>query len=180
MRRTINETLEALQRQVQAWASGAPADIRVMVYPPESEAAMLDQLPRFADQLAQEGRPVDLVDIGQRFAEQLEQSPERLESIAKLEATKPGQAVEDLGVLARREVYRTLETDLPDGAVCRVLCNIGSLATLVSYSAITNEYFGSGERKAPATVIAFPGEGDDRSLNLMNLRTDTNYRVARI
>lgn len=180
MRRTVNETLEALQRQVKSWADGAAPDLRVMVYPPEYEAAMLQRLPPFANELSEAGHPIDVVDIGQRFAESLEANPTRLTSIVKLESEKPDRAAEDLGVLAQRVVHQTLQAELPDKAVCRVLINVGSLATLVSYSAITNEYFGSSERQAPATVIAFPGEGDERSLNLLNLRVDTNYRVARI
>jgi hypothetical protein len=151
-----------------------------MVYPPEYEATMLDRLPRFADERAEEGLPIDLVDIGQRFADNMVANPNRLESVIALEHTKPQQAAEDLGVLARRVVEAVLESELPPGVVCRVLSNIGALATLVSYSAITNEYFGSQERKVPATVLAFPGQGDERSLNLLNLRADTNYRVARI
>jgi hypothetical protein len=180
MRRTVGEALDALRRQAKAWADGGVADIRVMVYPPEFEAAVLDRLPPFAAELAKEGTPIDVVDIGQRFASSLEATPKRLEAVVKLEQTKPGQAAEDFGVLARRVVFQALEADLPDGAVCRVLCNVGALASVVSYSAITNEYFGSTERHAPATVIAFPGEGDDRSLNLLNLRVDTNYRAGRI
>lgn len=180
MRRTVNETLEALRRQVQSWAAGGSPDIRVMVYPPEFEAAMLDRLPRFVEELAKEDLRVELVDIGHRFADSLGKSPARVESIVKLERTKPGQAAEDFAILARREVHRALGVELPNGAACRVLCNVGALATLVSYSAITNEYFGSNERSAPATVIAFPGDGDERSLNLLKLRVDTNYRVARI
>ena len=180
MRRTVNETLEALRRQVRAWAEGGSPEIRVMVYPPEFEATMLDRLPSFAAELAAEGVPVDLVDVGQRFVQSLDKSPQRLEAVVKLEATKPSQAADDAGVLARRVVHDILEAELPDGAVCRVLSNVGALAPLVSYSAITNEYFGSTERIAPATVIAFPGDGDERSLNLMGLRVDTNYRVGRI
>jgi hypothetical protein len=180
MRRTVNETITALRRQVEAWANGAAPDIRVMVYPPEYEAAMLERLPGFAQDLAEAGLPMDVVDIGLRFADSVDEAPARFEGIKALEAAKPERAAEDLGVLAQRVVHQALQADLPDGAVCRVLINVGALATLVSYSAITNEYFGSTERQAPATVIAFPGEGDDRSLNLLGLRVDTNYRVARI
>lgn len=180
MRRTVSETLDALRRQALAWSEGAAPDIRVMVYPPEHEAAMLNRLPGFVDDLAVQGLKVDLVDIGTAFVESLERAPARVENVVKLESTKPAQAAEDLGVLARRVVHQVIEADLPSGTVCRVICNVGTLATLVSYSAITNEYFGSTERRAPATVIAFPGEGDERSLNLMHLRVDTNYRVARI
>lgn len=180
MRRTIGETLAALRRQVREWANGAQPDIRVMVYPPEDEAAMLARLPEFVAELASEGLIVDLVDLGKRFVESMDASPHRLETVVKLEQAKPDQAAEDIGVLARRVVHKAIEADLPEGAVCRVLCNVGALASVVSYSAITTEYFGSTERRAPATVIAFPGEGDERSLNLMNLRLDTNYRVARI
>ena len=50
--------------------------------------------------------------------------------------------------------------------------------------AITNEIVGDGTSAAEAApvpiVLAFPGEGDDRALNLLHLRADTNYRVPRL
>lgn len=180
MRRTIDETLEALHRQVRAWSEGAAADIRVMVYPPEQEPTMLERLPSFSEALNKEGLTIDLVDIGQRFREAMEGAPARLTGVRALEAEAADQAVNDFSRLAHRTVEETLESPLPDGAVCRVLSNIGALATLVSYSAITNDYSGSTDRQVPPTVMAFPGDADERSLNLLGLRVDTNYRVARI
>ena len=72
MRRTIEDALLALRQQVQAWAGGAPADVRVFVYPPEWEALMLARLPIWADARAAEGLAVELVDVGQEFAAQVD------------------------------------------------------------------------------------------------------------
>jgi hypothetical protein len=83
-------------------------------------------------------------------------------------------------VLGNEAIEGVLRTPLADGLVCRLLVNTGALATFVSYSAITNELHGSSEGPMVPTAIAFPGEADERSLNLLGLRPDTNYRVPRI
>ena len=55
MRRSIGDALLALRTQVKAWSEGAPADIRVFVYPPEWEAMMLQRLPAWAETQATTG-----------------------------------------------------------------------------------------------------------------------------
>ena len=86
----------------------------------------------------------------------------------------------DLGVIGTRAVTRLLQPPLPEGVVCRLAINTGALAAFVSYAAITNGAPRFVEHPSVATVLAFPGEADERSLNLLGLRVDTNYRVARI
>ena len=67
----------------------------------------------------------------------------------------------------------------------RLLVNAGALGAFVSYSSLANALDGAspasseGHVGAP-TVLAFPGESDARSLSLMNLHPDANYRVPRI
>ncbi len=78
-----------------------------------------------------------------------------------------------------RWLTKLLSTPLEPPAVCRLLVNTGALGTFVSYSAITNALHGGTALTAPA-ALAFPGEGDERYLNLLGLRVDTNYRVPRI
>jgi hypothetical protein len=53
---------------------------------------------------------------------------------------------------------------------------------VTSYSAVTNELYGAKGEAGPAApaIIAFPGEADDRSMNLLGLRRETNYRTPRI
>ena len=69
---------------------------------------------------------------------------------------------------------------MPDGVRARILVNAGSLAAFISYSAITNEFYGASTRPPGPIVIAFPGDADERSLSLLRLRADSNYRVPRI
>jgi hypothetical protein len=179
MRRSFDDALLALREQVKAWASGKAApDVRVFVYPPEWEALMLTRLPQFADDRAAEGMSIEIVDVGQAFRGVIEDrgAEEQLES---LEKRAKNQLLDNLRVLGNEAVDGTLRRPLAEGAVCRLLVNTGSLATFVSYSAITNELHGSSEALVPI-AIAFPGEADERSLNLLGLRPDTNYRVARI
>ncbi len=181
MRRSVEDALLAFRGQVKAWAAGeAAADIRVLVYPPEHEPLMLVRLPQVADDLTQEGHAVDVVDVGEAFRQDLESMPQRLDRMRELERTGTDKLLRTLGQLAERTVMRLLAQPLPDGTVCRLVINTGSLGVFVSYSAITNQLQGSTETQTPPTVIAFPGEGDDRSLDLLGLRADTNYRVARV
>ncbi len=88
------------------------------------------------------------------------------------------ELLHDLGWLATTYLKAAITRPLADGRVCRLLANTGSLAPFVSYSATTNELAGPG--RTPAVVLAFPGDADERSLNLLRLRVDTDYRVPRI
>jgi hypothetical protein len=51
----------------------------------------------------------------------------------------------------------------------------------VSYSAIANAMHTDAGGTAPTanSVLAFPGEDDQLSLNLLRLRVDTSYRIPR-
>lgn len=180
MRRTVDDALLALREQVKAWANGrTEPDVRVFVYPPEWEAAMLQRLPRFAQDRADEGMPVEVVDVAQAFSAVIvERNAEA--QLTALEKRAQNQLLDNLRVLASEALEGALRSPLPDGMVCRLLINTGALATFVSYSAITNELHGSTESPLVPVVIAFPGEADERSLNLLGLRPDTNYHVPRI
>ncbi len=181
MRRSADDAILALRQQVRAWAEGsATPDVRVLVYPPEREGEMLARLPGVAVELAAAWMPVDLVDLGQVLLHELRRSEARLTRLRELERESTYRLLHDLGVLGTRAVTRLLQPPLPDGVVCRLAVNTGALAAFVSYAAITNDLHGSVERPTVATVLAFPGEADERSLNLLGLRVDTNYRVARI
>lgn len=184
MRRSIEQAFLALRQQILAWARGeVPPDVRVFVYPPEWEAMMLARFPAFAEACTADGAPAALVDVGQLALAEVERRPGLVERLTSLEADAPERVRHDLSVLAGRAVLRVLKAPLEPPVVCRLLVNTGALGTVVSYSAITNDLFGSEPGaagvSAPA-VLAFPGEGDDRSLNLLGLRADTNYRVPRI
>lgn len=174
MRRSFDDALLALREQVKAWASGAPSDIRVFVYPPEWEALMLARLPGWA-----EARAVEVVDIGQEFRSVVTRR-RAAEPIAALERRAPTQALVSLEKLAREAIVGAIQRPLKGEAVARILINTGSLAGFASYSAITNEYYGAADRPPAPVAIAFPGDGDDRSLSLLNLNPDANYRVPRI
>ena len=179
MRRSIDDALLALREQVKAWAGGAPSDVRVFVYPPEWEAQILARVPAWAQARAAEGYAVDAVDIGQVFREVVRRR--RAEAaIAGLERRAPAQALDSLRALAREAIVGTIRRPLEAPTVARLIVNTGSLATFASYSAITNEFHGAAERPPSPVAIAFPGEGDDRALSLLNLRPDANYRVPRI
>lgn len=179
MRRSIDDALLALREQVKAWANGAPADVRVFVYPPEWEALMLARLPQWAEGRANDGLAVELVDVGQEFR-QVVARRRAAAPIAALELRAPASAMESLRMLARETILGAIKRPLEAPAVARLLINTGSLATFASYSAITNEFHGAAERLPAPVAIAFPGEGDDRALSLLNLRPDANYRVPRI
>ena len=178
MRRSINDALLALRQQVKAWASGAPSDVRVFVYPPEWEPIMLSRLPQWMSDRAAEGIEIDVVDIGQEFRAVVDRRKARARIVA-LEQRAQGQALESARALAREAIVGAIRRPLQPGVACRLLVNTGALATIASYSAITNEFHGAAVRP-PAVAIAFPGEGDDRALSMLNLRPDANYRVPRI
>jgi hypothetical protein len=184
MRRTIDEALFALRQQVAAWARGeARPGLRVFVYPPEWEAPMLARFPAFADECAAAGWPISVIDVGTGFLEEIARRPGFEERLAQLEQKGTDQLLNDLGVLGSRYVTRVLKAAVPEPAVCRVLVNAGALATFVSYSAIANALHGDAgdaDGAVPCNVLAFPGEDDERSLNLLRLRVDTTYRIPRI
>jgi hypothetical protein len=178
VKRTLEQAVEALGAQVRAWARGdAKPDLRVLVYPPEWEALMLICLPAFADRCAADGELVELRDLGQGFLGELE-SREGL--IQRLHGLSRQEVLHDLGWVATTYLKRIMRTPLEDQTVCRIFMNTGALAAFVSYSAVANEMGGSSSPEIPASVLAFPGEADERSLNLLRLRVDTNYRVPRI
>lgn len=179
MRRSLDEAFLALREQVKAWASGAPNDIRVFVYPPEWEAQVLARLPAWAADRATEGYAVELVDIGQAFREVIRRR-KAASVIASLERRALAQALESVRALAREAIIGSIRQPLEPPRVARLIVNTGALATIASYSAITNEFHGAAERPPAPVAIAFPGEGDDRTLSLLNLRPDANYRVPRI
>lgn len=174
----MDDALLALRQQAKAWAAGAPSDVRVFVYPPQWEALMLAKLPAWVKDRANEGINVDVVDVGQEFRAVIERRKAR-ERLVALERRAPAQAIEGARALAREAVVGAIRRPHAADVTCRLLINTGSLATIASYSAITNEFHGAAERP-PATVIAFPGEGDDRALSMLNLRADANYRVPRV
>ena len=178
MRRSIDDSFLALRQKVNEWATDhSRPDIWVFVYPPEWEAAMLARFPSFAQSCADAGWPVALEDVGQGFLLEAQQRRGFVDRLIEMEQTSPASVLHDLGVVAGRYISRVLAAPLNPPSVCRILVNTGALGTFVSYSAITNELY--GDVPSPS-VLAFPGEGDDRSLNLLRLRVDTNYRVPRI
>ena len=180
MRRSIDQAFLDLRQQIGVWASGeAKPDIRVFVYPPEWEAEMLKRFPAFAQDCANEGRPIEVVDVGQGFAQEIEQRRGMAERLEQQEQLGTDRILQNLGALSSRYLDKVLKSPIEPPTVCRLLVNTGSLATFTSYSAITNELHGRDILPGP-TSIAFPGEGDERSLNLLRLRADTNYRVPRI
>jgi hypothetical protein len=184
MRRSIEQAFAALREQIDVWAKGeAKPGVRVFVYPPEWEAVMLARFPAFADERAAAGRPIALVDVGQVALAEVERRRGFVASLTALEAEDTDRVLHDLGVVAGRALLRVLKEPLAPPAICRLLINTGALGTFVSYSAITNDLFGAepgGSGVVAPSILAFPGEGDERSLNLLGLRVDTNYRVPRI
>ena len=142
---------------------------------------MLVRFPQFVKELGATV-PVSIVDVGQEFLLELERRNGLVDRLAALENEGTERLLRDLGELAQRYLTRLLATSLDQPEVARLLVNTGALGTFVSYSAITNALHGDGPARTVAalTVIAFPGEGDERQLNLLGLRADTNYRVPRI
>ncbi len=182
MRRSIEEAFADLRRHLQGWKQeGAKPGIRVFVYPPEWEPRMLARFPSFAEEISSIFA-LALVDVGQGFLEEVERRKGFEEREAVVEARSTAQLLGDLGELGHRYHTRLLATPLESPYLGRLLLNTGSLGTFVSYSAITNALHGDGPSAnvATPTVLAFPGEGDERQLNLLGLRADTNYRVPRI
>jgi hypothetical protein len=183
MKRTLEQTLAALENQIRAWASapGSP-EIRVLAYPPEREAVMLARIEDLVRRLEQEGHRVEVVDVGQGFLAALDRRAPLVERLMASEGKEERQVVHDLGVLASRYLGELFRRPLGPGAVCRLVVNTGSLAAVTSYSAVMNGLHGAKGDGGPGapTLVAFPGEADDRSLNLLGLRRETNYRTARI
>jgi hypothetical protein len=178
VRRSLDEAFLSLRQHVRSLADGrVRAVTTIFVYPAEQEAAALARFPRFVVECAAEGRPVELVDVGQGLRGELEQNQDLVNQLQTLERTSATRAVGDLATIAERYVTGELTRPLEGPIVCRLLVNTGSLGTLISYSAVTN---GMPETEGQRVVIAFPGEDDQRSLNLLGLRADMNYRVARI
>ena len=140
---------------------------------------MLARLPEWASQQTQAGMLIEVVDIGQAFARTVE-ARRAARPLVAMEKRGSSGLMESLRTLAWETVKGEIQRPVESGTVARILINTGSLATIVSYSAITNEFHGAAERPPAPVVIAFPGEGDDRALSLLNLRPDANYRVPRI
>jgi hypothetical protein len=180
VKRSIDQAFSALRQQVAAWAQGeAKPGVRVFVYPPEWEAPMLSKFPEFARDCAAAGWPIALEDIGLAFLNELERRPGLADRLDGLERRNRERLLQDLTVMAERCVKGALLAPLDPPAVCRLLVNSGALGTFISYSVITNALVGDSDVTGPS-ALAFPGEGDERSLNLLRLRVDTNYRVPRI
>ena len=178
MRRTLDDTLLALREHLQAWAwHQARPDVRVLVYPPEWEAAMLARVPSFASECATAGLPIELVDIGHRFLDELERRPHRLEMLLRDDASRKATVARDLGMIAASLLTQVIQADLAPPAICRILTNTATLATFTSYSAVLNRLY---DGVTTPVVLLFPGEGDDRALNILGLRSDPSYRVPRI
>ncbi len=176
MKRTVDDAVDTLGGLIRDWVSGTlRPGLRVLVYPPESEAAMLIRLTEFEQTTRAVGRPIEVVDVGQLFLAQVEPRADQLQ------AGEGDLGMEtilgDLSAIASGALRALLGKPLDPPAICRLLVNTSSLATFVSYSSITNDTY--ADVIAP-TVLAFPGEGDARTLNLLHLRADTSYRVARI
>jgi len=184
MRRTMQQALRALEQQIEEWARDRPRpEVRVFVYPPEEESVMVPKVRTLAEHMKAEGKSVLVDDVGRGFRSAIEQRAELKDRLLAAEAEDPSAARRDFGVLAERFVRSVLKAPAEEDVVCRILIDIGSLATLVSYSTIINDLYGTdsgSDGLGAPTILAFPGEGDDRSLNLLRLRADTNYRVPRI
>ncbi|MBI2941634.1 MAG: hypothetical protein HYY04_14465 [Chloroflexi bacterium] len=182
MRRSADQALIDLRQHLEDWMhSGAKPGIHIFVYPPEWEARMFARFPIFADELA-DRVPLSLVDVGQGFLAELDRRKGFVDRLAALERQSTERLLHDLGEIGHRYLTRLLAAPLEPPAVARLLINTGALGSFVSYSAITNAMHVDGPARSVGapTVLAFPGEGDERQLNLMRLRADTNYRVPRI
>ena len=181
MRRSPEDAILALRTQVLDWGrNGAQADLRILAYPPAWEAAMLGRIRGAAADLASEDLQVEVIDAGVELIEALAARPGLRERLEDADRRSPTDAFDSLGTFARTAFEKLLRRPLPGGHVARVIINTGALATLVSYSQITSEFFGTGSDLGGATILAFPGDADERSLNLLGLRVDTAYRAPRI
>jgi hypothetical protein len=182
VRRSFDQAFIDLRQHLEDWMrSGAKPGIRIFVYPPEWEARMLARFPIFAEELA-DRIPLGLVDVGQGFLAELERRKSLVDRLAAMERQGTERLLHDLGEIGLRYLTKLLVTPIEPPVLVRLLVNTGALGTFVSYSAITNSLHGDGSACSVAapSVLAFPGEGDERQLNLLRLRADTNYRVPRI
>lgn len=184
MKRSVEEAFNALQQKVLNWYHGeTSADVSVFVYPPEWEPVMLERFPAFAKECEAKGCLIELMDVGQGLLTEIQKRKGLEESLTNSEANDPGNLLHNLNVVAGRYLKRIMQSVPESSIVCRILVNTGALATFVSYSAIANDLAGgsakAGSRLVPC-VLAFPGEGNDKFLNLLKLRADTNYRTPRI
>ena len=184
MRRSVEEAFSALRDQVKNWKAGAAKPhVSVFVYPPEWEPAVLTRFHEFREQCEAEANPIELVDVGQGLLLEVEKREGLGKALAEMEPEDSDGLIHNLGVVASRYLKRALREKPQSPVACRVLMNTGALATFVSYSAIANELAGAGDQEGQVPVpcvLAFPGEGDERFLNLLRLRADTNYRTPRI
>lgn len=181
MRRSAEDAILALRTQIVDWGrNSAQPDLRILAYPPAWEAAMMGRIRGAAADLANEGLPIEVVDAGDILLEALEARPGLRERLEAADHRSPADAFESLGAFARSAFEKLLRQPLPEGDIARVIVNTGALATLVSYSQITSEFFGTTSDLGGATILAFPGDADERSLNLLGLRVDTAYRAPRI
>ena len=181
MRRSPEDAILALRTQVVDWGrNGAQADLRILAYPPDWEAGMLGRIRTAAAELAVDNLLVEVVDAGVELVAAVEARKGLRERLEEADVRNPRDAFGDLGSFARATFEKLLRRPLPDGHVARVIINTGALATLVSYSQITSEFFGTGSDLGGGTILAFPGDADERSLNLLGLRVDTAYRAPRI
>jgi hypothetical protein len=182
MKRSVDEAFFDLERHFTEWAaSGGKPGIHIFVYPPEWEARMLARFPSFAQDLAAKV-PVSVVDVGKGFLKELEKRTGFIDRLIALERQSTDRLLRDLGEVGQQYLTRLLAAPLEAPSFARLLVNTGALGTFVSYSAIANALHGDGPtyNVAAPSVLAFPGEGDERQLNLLGLRADTNYRAPRI
>ncbi len=143
--------------------SGPKPGVRIFVYPPEWEARMLARFPAFAEERAPRV-PLNLVDVAQGFLTEIGRRQGMVDRLEAVERQSTDRLLRDLGELAQRYLTRLLVAPMEPPHVARLLVNTGALGTFVSYSAITNALHGDGPAStiAAPTVLAFPGEGDER------------------
>ncbi|MDQ2786770.1 MAG: DUF1788 domain-containing protein [Chloroflexota bacterium] len=178
MRRTLDEALIALRHTVDGWARGdVRPDVRVFVYPPEREVEMLARLRSFVQERAMAGQQIALLDVGTLLLQEVERRVGMSERLAQQEERDRRRLAQDLEQFATRAVRNAILAPHDSATVCRLLLNTGTLATTISYSALLNDIH---DTVTTPSILAFPGEGDERSLNLLGLRSDTSYRVPRI
>lgn len=181
MRRTLDQAFVELRAHLGECARAeARPGIRIFVYPPEWEAVVLARFPSFAGECAAAGMPLAVVDVGQGLLTELERRKGFVDRLAPLERERPERLLHDLGEIAGRYLQRLLSAPLDPPQVARLLVNTGALGAFVSFSALANTLHEGSEGVAAPAVLAFPGEADDRSLSLLGLRVDANYRVPRV
>jgi hypothetical protein len=181
MRRSPEDAVQALRTQVMDWGRNeVKPDLRILAYPPEWEAGMIRRIRALAAELEHANLPVDVVDAGAELVANVVARSGLRDRLEQSDLKDPEKAYDDLSYLATTALVKVLKRPLPDGHVARVVVNTGGLATLVSYSQITSEFVGTDSALGGATVLAFPGDADERSLNLLHLRIDTSYRAPRI